>query len=163
MKLDVKAMAFTIGLVWGAAMFLTGVAYVISEGYGEAFLDVMASVYPGYDATSNFGDVIVGTLYGLVDGAVGGAVVAWLYNRLAGPWIWCGVGSLRHSWFGSAGWGALMFPLCYLGRVVSRCNSISRQKVRGNRHDVTEFGEDLVVADSGANHDGQIVALPDTW
>ena len=28
MKLDVKAMAFTIGLVWGAAMFLTGVAYV---------------------------------------------------------------------------------------------------------------------------------------
>ena len=39
---------------------------------GELFLDVMASVYPGYDATSNFGDVIVGTLYGLVDGAVGG-------------------------------------------------------------------------------------------
>ncbi len=84
MKLDVKAMAFTIGLVWGAAMLLTGVAYVISGGYGEAFLDVMASVYPGYQATSNFGDVIVGTLYGLVDGAVGGAVIAWLYNRLAG-------------------------------------------------------------------------------
>ena len=35
-------------------------------------------------ATSNFGDVIVGTMYGLVDGAVGGAVIAWLYNRLAG-------------------------------------------------------------------------------
>ena len=84
MKLDVKAMAFTIGLVWGAAMLLAGVAYVISDGYAEAFLDVMASVYPGYDGTSNFGDVIVGTLYGLVDGAVGGAVVAWLYNRLAG-------------------------------------------------------------------------------
>ena len=84
MKLDVKAMALTIGLIWGAAMLLTGVAYVISHGYGEAFLDVMASVYPGYDATSSFGDVIVGTLYGLVDGAVGGAVVAWLYNRLAG-------------------------------------------------------------------------------
>ncbi len=83
MKLDVKAMAFTIGLVWGAAMLLTGVAYVISGGYAEAFLDVMASVYPGYHASSNFGDVIVGTLYGLVDGAVGGAVIAWLYNRFA--------------------------------------------------------------------------------
>ncbi len=85
MKLDVKAMAFTIGLLWGAAMLLAGVAYLISDGYGEAFLDVMASVYPGYHASSNFGDVIVGTLYGLVDGAVGGAVLAWLYNRLAGP------------------------------------------------------------------------------
>ena len=84
MKLDVKAMALTVGLVWGAAMLLAGVAYVISGGYAEAFLDVMASVYPGYHATSNFGDVIVGTMYGLVDGAVGGAVIAWLYNRLAG-------------------------------------------------------------------------------
>ncbi len=26
-----------------------------------------------------------------------------------------------------------------------------------------EFGEDLVVADRAADHDGQIVALPDTW
>ena len=84
MKLDVKAMALTIGLVWGAAMLLAGVAYLVSDGYAEAFLGVMASVYPGYHASSSFGDVIVGTLYGLVDGAVGGAVVAWLYNQLAG-------------------------------------------------------------------------------
>ncbi len=84
MKLNVKAMAFTIGLIWGAAMLLTGVANLIWDGYAEAFLDVVASIYPGYHATSNFGDVIVGTLYGLVDGAVGGAVVAWLYNLLAG-------------------------------------------------------------------------------
>ena len=83
MKLNVKAMAFTIGLVWGAAMLLAGVAYVVTGGYGEAFLDVMASLYPGYHATSNYGDVIVGTLYGLLDGVVGGAAVAWLYNRLA--------------------------------------------------------------------------------
>ena len=81
MKLDVKAMAFTIGLVWGAAMLLTGLANLIWDGYGRGFLEVMASGYPGYHATSNFGDVIVGTLYGLVDGAVGGAVVAWVYNR----------------------------------------------------------------------------------
>ena len=83
MKLDVKATALTIGLLWAAAMFLCGVANLIWDGYGEDFLDVMASVYPGYDATASFGQVIIGTLYGLVDGAVGGAVVAWLYNRLA--------------------------------------------------------------------------------
>ena len=83
MKLDVKATALTIGLLWGAAMFLTGTANLVWAGYGEDFLDVMASVYPGYDATASFGQVIVGTLYGLLDGAAGGAVIAWLYNRLA--------------------------------------------------------------------------------
>ncbi len=84
MKLDVKAMALTIGLLWAAAMFLAGIANLIWDGYGEDFLDVMASVYPGYDATAaSFGQVIVGTLYGLVDGTVGGAIVAWLYNQFA--------------------------------------------------------------------------------
>jgi hypothetical protein len=28
--------------------------------------------------------VVVGTLYGLVDGWVGGAIVAWLYNAFSG-------------------------------------------------------------------------------
>ncbi len=46
MKLDVKAMVLTIGLLWGAAMFLTGTANLVWDGYGEDFLDVMASVYP---------------------------------------------------------------------------------------------------------------------
>ena len=84
MKLDVKAMALTAGLLWGVlGMFLTGLANLIWDGYGEDLLGVMASLYPGYDATASFGQVIVGTLYGLVDGAVAGAVFAWLYNRLA--------------------------------------------------------------------------------
>ncbi len=48
--------------------------------YGQAFLDVMASIYPGFHAAGTFGDAIVGTLYGVVDGAIGGAVFAWLYN-----------------------------------------------------------------------------------
>lgn len=84
MKLDVKAMAIAIGLLWGiVAMFLTGLANMIWSGYAQGFLDVMASVYPGYHATASFGQVIIGTLYGLVDGAVGGAIFAWLYNRFA--------------------------------------------------------------------------------
>ena len=83
MKLDVKAMALTVGLVWGAAMFLAGIANLIWDGYGDDFLYVMDSVYPGYEATASFGQVIIGTLYGLVDGTVGGAIVAWLYNGFA--------------------------------------------------------------------------------
>ena len=83
MKLDVKGFALTFGLVWGGAMLLVGVANSLGGDYGQAFLAVMASVYPGYSATGNVGDAIVGALYGLVDGAVGGAILAWIYNRLS--------------------------------------------------------------------------------
>jgi hypothetical protein len=84
MKLDVKAAALTLALVWGLlAMFATGVGNLISPTYGKAFLEVMASVYPGYTAARSAGQLIVGTIYGLVDGAIAGAVIAWLYNRLA--------------------------------------------------------------------------------
>ena len=84
MRINVKAAALTAGLVWGVlAMFVTGVGNLLVPGYGQALLDVMASVYPGYAATPTVGQVIIGTLYGLLDGAVGGAVFAWLYNALA--------------------------------------------------------------------------------
>jgi len=84
MKLDIKAMSITVGLIWGVlAMFLVGVANLMWPAYGRAFLEVMASIYPGYTATASFGQVILGTLYGLVDGAIAGAVFAWLYNRFA--------------------------------------------------------------------------------
>ncbi len=84
MKLDVKALALTGGLIWGIlAMFLSGVANLIWAGYAQRFLDVMASVYPGYHAAPSFGQVIIGTLYGLVDGAIAGALFAWVYNRFA--------------------------------------------------------------------------------
>jgi len=79
----VKAMTITVALMWSAAMLLTGIASLVWNGYAQAFLDVVASVYRGYNATSTLGDVIVGALYALLDGAVGGLVLAWLYNRLA--------------------------------------------------------------------------------
>lgn len=82
MKLDVKAAAMAVGLIWGVlAMFLVGLANMIWPSYGQAFLDLMASLYPGYKATASIWHVIVGTLYGLVDGAICGALFAWLYNR----------------------------------------------------------------------------------
>ncbi len=71
----------TLALIWGVlGMFLTGLANLIWPGYGQALLYVMASVYPGYQATASIGQVIIGTLYGLLDGAVVGAAFAWLYN-----------------------------------------------------------------------------------
>ena len=80
MKLNVRALAFVAALVWGIALLLTGLANLIFPSYGQEFLQVIASVYPGYHATRSFGQVVIGTLYGLVDGGVGGAIFAWLYN-----------------------------------------------------------------------------------
>jgi len=84
MKLNIKAFMLTCAVLWAAAIFIVGMANLIWPGYGAAFLQVMASIYPGYDANCTFGSVIVGTLYAVVDGAIGGLVFAWLYNLFLG-------------------------------------------------------------------------------
>lgn len=85
MKLSVKGLALASGILWGIAMLGMGLANLGWNNYGQQFLQIMASVYPGYQATRNIGEVIVGTLYGVVDGLIGGAVFAWLYNQFAAP------------------------------------------------------------------------------
>jgi hypothetical protein len=84
MKLNLKALAFTSGIIWALAVFITGIANLIWSGYGLAFLQVMASIYPGYEVTRSFSAVIVGTLYALVDGAICGFIFAGLYNLFVG-------------------------------------------------------------------------------
>ena len=83
MKLNAKALAITAGLFWGGAILLVGIFNVISADYGVAFLSMTASVYPGYEPFTGFGSVVVGALYGLVDGLIAGFIFAWLYNLLA--------------------------------------------------------------------------------
>ena len=84
MRFDMKAMAITVAFIWGGAVLIVGLANLIWPGYGQDFLHVVASIYPGYGGGSNIGQVIIGTLYGIVDGAVGGALFAWVYNVVAG-------------------------------------------------------------------------------
>ena len=83
MKFSIGALALAVGLFWGGSILLVGVSNLIWPGYGSAYLQLIASIYPGYKAGTTFGQVVIGTLYGLVDGAIGGAVFAWLYNWLA--------------------------------------------------------------------------------
>lgn len=82
MKLSIKSVTITVAIIWGAVVFLVGLGHLLSPDYGTAFLGVVASVYPGYQV-GGFGSVIVGTLYAALDGAIGGAIFAWLYNKLA--------------------------------------------------------------------------------
>ena len=83
MKLSICALAITTAIIWGAAVLLAGLANLIWPSYGGAFLEIIASIYPGYHASSTIGSVIVGTLYAVLDGAVGGLIFASLYNLVA--------------------------------------------------------------------------------
>ena len=85
MRFNVTSLAVTAGLFWGSALLVVALANLIWPGYGRAFLDLAASVYPGYRPGSGLGSVITATLYALVDGAIAGAIFGWLYNLLARP------------------------------------------------------------------------------
>lgn len=83
MKLSMRAMTVTGAILWGGSVLCVAVANLLWPPYGAGFLQLLASVYPGYSADSTFGGLLNVTLYALVDGAVGGLIFAWLYNRLA--------------------------------------------------------------------------------
>jgi len=83
MRLDPKALAMACGVLWGGALLLISLVNLAGPGYGGALLEFAASIYPGYHGPAGFGSVIVVTLYGLVDAAIGGFILAWLYNLFA--------------------------------------------------------------------------------
>ncbi|MFQ5889527.1 MAG: hypothetical protein ACE5JR_05690 [Gemmatimonadota bacterium] len=82
MSLNLRALSLASALLWGGLFLFIGALNLMFPSYGAHWLDFGASIYPGYHGPSGFGSVIIVTLYGLVDGAVGGAIFAWLYNRL---------------------------------------------------------------------------------
>lgn len=84
MKLNLKAVALTSAILWGGGVLLTSLANIAWLGYGQAFLDVLASVYPGYYATASLSQAFIATFWSVVDGLLGGLVFGWLYNCLAG-------------------------------------------------------------------------------
>ena len=38
---------------------------------------------PGYEGSGSLGQIIIGTLHGMVDGFIGGLIVGWAYNVFA--------------------------------------------------------------------------------
>jgi hypothetical protein len=86
MKLSIRALMITLAILWGGCLLVVGSLNAVTPSYGTAFLQLVSSVYPGFHATGTFGDVIVGTVYALVDGAICGLVFGWLYNAFAAGW-----------------------------------------------------------------------------
>ena len=77
MKLNVKAFSLAFGLIWGLGLFcLTWWIIAFDGATGET--TIIGQVYRGFNI-SPMGSLI-GLVWAFVDGAVGGAIFAWLYN-----------------------------------------------------------------------------------
>jgi len=83
MKLSVKGTAITLAVLCGGSLFLTALFNRFWPPYGDAYLRLASSLYPGFHP-GGMKEGIVGTLYALLDGAVCGALLAWIYNAVAG-------------------------------------------------------------------------------
>ena len=79
MKLNVKAFALSCGLVWGLGLFLLTWWIMAFEGSTKE-ITFIGQVYRGFNI-SPLGSVI-GLIWALVDGTIGGAIFAWLYNLI---------------------------------------------------------------------------------
>ena len=81
MKLDVKAFAITCALIWGLGLFaLTWWIIAFDGATGEVTL--IGRLYRGYSISP--AGSLIGLIWALLDGLVGGAIFAWVYNRFAG-------------------------------------------------------------------------------
>jgi len=77
-KLSVRGLAVGLGVFWAVCMLFIGWASMF--GWGVRFVEMMASVYIGFEPTFLGG--IIGAIWGFIDGAIGGAIIAIVYNAV---------------------------------------------------------------------------------
>ena len=83
-KVSLKAITLSSAILWGFAMLFVGLIHMAAPSYGGDFLRIMSSVYPGADTAPTLARVLLGTLYGFVDGGVAGCLFGLLYSAIAG-------------------------------------------------------------------------------
>ncbi len=81
MKLNVKAFAIALGLVWGLCLLFVSWTSCYASGMSGMFM-TMKSMYVGMDSTFIGG--VAGFAWGFVAGAIHGGLIAYFYNRLVG-------------------------------------------------------------------------------
>ncbi len=81
MKLDVKAFALTLAILWGLGLpILTW--WVIALDGASANPTWLGHVYRGYSLTVT--GSLIGGVWAFLDALIGGAIFAWLYNYIEG-------------------------------------------------------------------------------
>jgi hypothetical protein len=79
MKLNIKAFALTSGIILGLGIFVLTWWVIAFDGATGATTPIGA-VYRGYNISPS--GSIIGLIWGAVDGLIGGAIFAWLYNAI---------------------------------------------------------------------------------
>ena len=77
--MSIRAFALTAGIFGAATLFFIP-WWLILTGNAEGPTTLVERIYIGYSFTP-LGSVI-GAIWGFVDFGVGGAIVAWLYNKI---------------------------------------------------------------------------------
>jgi hypothetical protein len=78
-KCNIKALAVAIGVLW--AIYVLFLGWIAAFGWGRELVTVLSSLYMGYKPTFLGG--IIGGIWAFVDGAIAGAIIAWVYNLVA--------------------------------------------------------------------------------
>ncbi len=78
MRLNVRASALSLGIIWGLLIFLfTWWLYFRQISVGQPTL--FGKIYPYFTITP-LGSLL-GLMYGFINGLIVGGAFAWLYNR----------------------------------------------------------------------------------
>ena len=80
MKLNVKAFAVTCGLVCAIGLLVLTWWIIAFEGVTRD-VTFLGRIYRGYNISPS--GSIIGMIWALADGAIGGLIFAWLYNLIA--------------------------------------------------------------------------------
>ena len=80
MKLNVKAFALTCALMWGSGLFLL-TWWIIAFDGATGEITLIGRLYRGYSISS--AGSIIGLMWASIDGLIGGAMFAWIYNFIS--------------------------------------------------------------------------------
>ncbi len=92
-----RAITAAAAILWGGCMLAVGLINLAAPSYGADFLRLMSSIYPGFHDSRTIGQVLLGTIYGFVDGAIAGYFFGLLYRWTAGNGSPAVVASARES------------------------------------------------------------------
>ncbi|MDC0430731.1 bacteriophage holin [Candidatus Thioglobus sp.] len=80
-KLNEKALAISLGILWSLAILSLSIIAIMSENYLHNVVEFFSSIYLGYSLS--FTGILIGMVWAFIDAAIGGWLLAWLYNKLA--------------------------------------------------------------------------------
>ncbi len=79
-KINPVGLGLALGILGAACVFVSASFAVASGWWPDTFI-IVAEWYRGF-GPSTFG-ILVGTVYGFLDGFIGGIFIGWLYNMFS--------------------------------------------------------------------------------